>query len=335
MLPHVSILIPTFNRAAYLSETLASALGQTLRAIEVVVVDDGSTDGTGELVRAIQDERLRYLYQQNRGISAALNTAWRAARGEYVAMLGSDDVMLPHQIETLYGIAARDPGLGVVYARGQGMDERGNPLPTLFGGPMHFDDALSSLLYANCICVQAALARRDLVAQVGGFNEQLVANEDWDLWIRLAEIARFYFHDEILARYRLHGASMTGGASAHYDRVIQGRVHLIESYLARGDVPLRALTVRALALRNVYMDATIRYLSSGRRRAALPYFGKALGTETNPLATALRVTGVALFDMYLSKTRWGVRAMEALTRWRHRNRAARARAQALDRSPSA
>jgi glycosyltransferase involved in cell wall biosynthesis len=317
--PCVSILIPTFNRANYLPETIASALQQTNRDIQVIVVDDGSTDNTAQVVQAIADARVRYIRQNHRGVSAALNTAWRAAQSEYVAMLGSDDVFLPTQIETLLRIIERDASLGFVYARAQAMDPVGKSLPQILGSAPKFPGhALASLLYGDCVCGIACLIRRDTLARVGGFDESLIANEDWDLWIRMAELAEFAFHDEILARYRMHPASLTGARSAQYRRVVLDRVRLIENYYARANVPADALAVKSLAFRNVYMDVGIRFLAIGQARAAMPYLARATRAHGNPLAAAARVASVTLFDLYLSKTRWGVALVEKFVAHRRR-----------------
>jgi len=313
--PRVSILVPAYNRANYLPETLASALAQTFADIEIIVVDDGSTDATAQVARAIADPRIRYIYQNNRGVSAALNTAWRAARGEYLAMLGSDDVFLPTQIETLLRLLENDSTLGLAYARAQAMDAQGNPLPQILGvAPKFAGRELASLLYGDCVCSVACLMRRAVMAQVNGFDETLIANEDWDIWIRMAETTHFAFCDEILARYRMHPTSLTGARSTHYQRVILDRVRLIENYYARPHVPPDALTVKTLALRNVYMDVGIRFLAIGQTRQAMPYLWRAVRAHGNPFQAALRVGGVAL----LSKTRWGVALVDQLVARRRR-----------------
>jgi glycosyltransferase involved in cell wall biosynthesis len=311
--PRVSILIPAYNRANYLPETIDSVLKQSFRELDVIVVDDGSTDKTSQVVRAIADPRVQYIYQENRGVSGALNTAWRAARGEYIAFLGSDDVMLPTQIETLLKIIERDTFLGLVYARAQAIDPQGNPLPQILGSsPKFAGRELASLLYGDCVCGIACIVRRNVLERVGGYDETLIANEDWDIWIRMAEVTRFAFHDEILARYRMHPTSLTGARSAHYRRVIIDRVRLIENYYARPNVPPDALAIKSLAVRNMYMDVGIRFLAIGALRDATPYLVRAIRAHGNPLSATLRVTGVALFDLYLSKTRWGVALVEKL-----------------------
>jgi glycosyltransferase involved in cell wall biosynthesis len=317
--PRVSVLLPAYNRADYLAEAINSALDQTIRDLEVVVVDDGSTDDTSQVVRGIKDGRVHYLYQRNRGVSSALNTAWHAARGKYLAMLGSDDVWLPGLLGELVPVLDSDPALGLVYARAEGMDAQGRPLPQILGASEKFHgEWLKSILYGDFVCGLTAVFRRTSLEQVGGFNETMTGNEDWDLWIRLAEHYPFAFRDLILARYRMHPESLTGGRSETYVRIILDRVRLIEGYYARAAVPEEALGVESLARRNVYMDVTIRFLSIGRWRAAVPFFIRTLQAAPNPIATLPRILGVALFDLYFSKRRWGVRLAEALVARRRR-----------------
>lgn len=311
--PCVSVLIPAYNRADYLLEAVDSALNQTFRDLEVVIVDDGSTDNTGQIAQGIQDPRVRYIRQENRGVSAALNTAWRAAKGKFLAMLGSDDVWLPNQLEQLVPVLEADANLGLVYARAQGMDAKGKPLPQILGAPEKFPGRpLESILYGDFVCGIAAVFRRDSLERLGGFNETMTGNEDWDLWIRLAEVSRFAYVNSILARYRMHPQSLTGGRSLAYTRIINDRIRLIESYYSRAVIPDQALAVKSLARRNVYMDASIRFLSVGQRRLALNFFLQTIRVAPNPITALFRVVSVTIFDLYLSKTSWGVRLAEAL-----------------------
>lgn len=313
MPPKVSVLVPTYNRASYIQEAVQSALQQTCQDIEVIVVDDGSTDDTAGVIRAIKDPRLRYTFQENRGVASALNTAARLAQGEYVAMLGSDDRWHPELLATLTRRLDEAPELGVVYARAQGMDAYGQPLPQLLGAPEKFPgQPLQSLLYGDCVCAIAAVIRRTCLEQVGGFDESLHANEDWDLWIRLAEHTRFAYVPLVLAHFRIHAGSLTSGHAQRYERVLLDRLRLIERYYARPNIPRAAIAIKSLALRNVHMDVTIRYLSIGRWREAWRYFWKTLRVAPNPLTTMLRVMAVAVFDLWLSKTDWGVQLVERL-----------------------
>lgn len=309
----VSVLIPTYNRARYLAEAVNSALNQTYRDSEVIIVDDGSEDETAGIVSTFSDARVRYIYQSNRGVSAALNTAWHAARGAYCAMLGSDDVWLPILLQELVPSLDSDPSLGFVYGRARGMDPHGNPLSQILGvSPKFPDNGLKSLLYGDTVCGIACVFRRECIQRVGGFNESLVANEDWDLWIRIAEQYRFVYCNKILAQYRIHPNSLTGGKSPYLGRLVHDRVALIENYYARPNLSSDALQVESLARRNVYLDAGVRYLAVGKPRAAASYFSRAIRAHGNPLSSALRVIGVALYYLYLAKTSWGTSLVDNL-----------------------
>src|SRR5882724_2062331 len=124
--PKVSVIIPTYNRAHYLGTAVNSVLSQTFSDFELIVVDDGSTDDTMRLVERFHDSRLRYIYQQHRGISAAMNAGIRAARGGYIARLDSDDIWLPDMLEVEVGVLDARPEIGLVYAKAQGMDKNCN-----------------------------------------------------------------------------------------------------------------------------------------------------------------------------------------------------------------
>ncbi len=307
----VSVLIPTYNRAAYLPEAINSALNQTFRDLEVVIVDDGSTDGTGELVRGIHDPRLRYIYQENRGVSAALNTAWRAARGEYLARLDSDDVWLPNLLTELVPALDEDQGLGVIYARAQWMDAQGHTLPQLLGEPEKFPgETLKSLLYSDCVCPIAVVIRRACLEHIGGYDETLPGTEDWDLWLRLAEECGFAYRHTVLARYRSHTQNITGAQSQHYARLLRDRARVLEKFYGRADVPAVALAVKRLAFRNLYMDIAVRNLAAHRWREALTFYLRTINVAPNPLTSALRMPAVAFFYIYLSKRDWGVRVVD-------------------------
>ena len=115
--PKVSVIIPTYNRAEYLGEAIQSVFDQTFEDFEILIVDDGSTDDTQQLVLSFHDPRLRSFYQNNCGISAARNAAIRSADGEYIAFLDSDDVWLPELLESQVAVLDRRPEIGLVYAR--------------------------------------------------------------------------------------------------------------------------------------------------------------------------------------------------------------------------
>jgi glycosyltransferase involved in cell wall biosynthesis len=205
----VTVVIPTRDRRARLMQNgLASALGQEDVDLEVVVVDDGSEDGTAEELSQLEEARLRVVrHERSRGVAQARNAGIAAARGEWVAFLDDDDVWSPHklrrQIDTAQAVSA-----GWVYASVVSVDEAGGvnyafPVPTPDG--LARELLARSVVPAGCSNV---VARTELVRELGGFDEQLFQLADWDLWIRLAQAASAAACPEVLVGYVEHPQNM-------------------------------------------------------------------------------------------------------------------------------
>lgn len=214
----VSVIIPTYNYGRYLPDALGSVLGQTHSDLECIVVDDGSTDGTAEMVRQWQqrDGRVRYLYQSNQGPSAARNSGLKIARGDFIQFLDADDLLLPTKLEEQLAALGEDPTLGVSYCKTEtirGFDLHGPRSP--YWGSSSFDDsnALYELLsrWAKSIAIASFcfLYRRQHIDGVY-FDEALRVDEDWDWLLRLAARGiRFRYYDKVLALHRQHADSLT------------------------------------------------------------------------------------------------------------------------------
>lgn len=313
----ISVVIPTYNRAHLLASAIDSILNQTYRNLEIVIVDDGSTDNTRELVRDLTDPRIRYIYQDNRGVAAALNTGWRAARAELIGRLDSDDLWLPTLLAKLVPFLEADASVGVVYARAQGMDEHGRPLAQLVGAPEKYPGrTLVSLLYGDFVSPMAVLYRRSAIERIGGYDESLMANEDWDVWIRMAEQYKFVYVPQILARYRFHSHNLTRSDSLRVQRLMQDRVRVLGKFFARSNVPPEARDVEPLAFANLHADLAIRHLTGRRWRAAIHEYALALGASRQPILFLPRIVGVTLFNLYLSKWRWSVRFVDWIVQQR-------------------
>ncbi|MBN2139772.1 MAG: glycosyltransferase [Desulfovibrionaceae bacterium] len=209
----VSVVIPTYNRAELLMHTLASVLGQTYPALEVLVVDDGSTDDTAERVRGLADPRIRYLRTERSGLPAAARNAGLAqAAGEYVAFVDSDDLWLPRKIEKQVQLLEKS-GLKWCYCdhyifdHDTGLDLRKRSHAVyLAEGP-----AAQSLILTNFIGSPTPLVSRAVLERAGGFDPDpgLRFVEDWDLWLRIAPEYPLGCVREPLARYRIHPANST------------------------------------------------------------------------------------------------------------------------------
>ncbi|MEX2454606.1 MAG: glycosyltransferase [Rhodospirillaceae bacterium] len=199
--PKVSVVLPTFNRADILPTALDSALAQTYGNFEVIVIDDGSTDGTADLMRRYNDPRLRYLRQsENRGVGAARNLGIREAAGSLISFLDSDDAWRADKLERQVALFEERTGsTGLVYCGVETTDGRENSRIDL---PVHRGYLHSRLLLSNVIVGgSCAMIRREVIPTVGYFDESLPAIEDYDFWVRIARFYSFDFVAEPLVRY--------------------------------------------------------------------------------------------------------------------------------------
>lgn len=208
--PTVSIITPAYNAERLLSDTVASVLAQTFKDFELLVVDDGSSDGTLELARhwARTDARVRVFTHHNRGSSAARNIGIRHSRGEYIALLDSDDLWQPIFLATQMAIFDQHADVDVVtgnaYNLGGGFD--GQPLRPA-GSEWRRLSLLDIIEHEDAVCIMSVF-RRTVPERIGGFDENAPHNEDYDYWIRAAH-AGFSFIDNPapLAYYRRHADS--------------------------------------------------------------------------------------------------------------------------------
>jgi glycosyltransferase involved in cell wall biosynthesis len=210
--PLISIIIPTYNRAALLTETIESVLGQSFPNLECIIVDDGSTDGTAEVV-ARYGERIRYVYQRNSGRSIARNKGFELSRGVYVSFLDSDDLLEPDSIQQRVEYLNSNPGAGFVYCGFETIDDDGmnSPLPLNFKRhPPQCGRIFSSLLYFDYIPPATLLIRRECHEGAGGFETSMEPAEDYDWLLRLSRQFTAGYIPQKLARYRIH----SGGTSA-------------------------------------------------------------------------------------------------------------------------
>ena len=213
-MPTVSIITPTYNRAGFVGSAIEHILAQSFQDWELIVVDDGSTDATPEVVEAYRrrDPRIRSVRQANAGLPAARNAGLRVARGEYVAFLDDDDRFLPEKLERQLPLLRQRPELGFVYG----------PVWMQYEGetcvrkqvPEQLEDKYANLFERNLAQVCSVLARRSAIEAVGGFNERQPRCADYDLWLRLAARFPFDYTTEPVGVYHRHPRNMSANAVA-------------------------------------------------------------------------------------------------------------------------
>ena len=215
--PSISVVMPAYKVAPYIGEALESVFAQTFTNYEVIVVNDGSPD-TEEFERALEPfmDRIIYMRQENRGVSAARNHALRSARGEFVAFLDADDVWLPSYLQDQLAVIEQH-GCDLVCA--DALHFGGSPfdgrtyMEVLMADAPHSGDVtfLGLLSGEHNLITSGVLARREPILEVGLFDEALRDSEDFDLWLRLARHGvRMVYHRALLLRYRSHKDSLSG-----------------------------------------------------------------------------------------------------------------------------
>jgi glycosyltransferase involved in cell wall biosynthesis len=225
--PSVSVLMTVRNGAAYLPRAIDSILTQTLTDLEMVIVDDGSTDATANIIagHAARDSRLRALTQEPSGIATGLNRAVAAARSELIAILDSDDIAVPDRLERQVAWMEEHPDIAVLGGSMIEMDYRERKLRTQTY-PLHPAHIREVLRRGTAFCHPAVAMRKRAVEAVGGYRAAFEAAEDYDLWLRLAERADMANLPDVLVYYRLHWGQVTQrftkrqANAAHFARLI-------------------------------------------------------------------------------------------------------------------
>jgi len=203
MPPKVSVIIPTYNRRELVQEAIDSVLAQTYTDYEIIVVDDGSTDGTREALQERYGDRIRYVWQENQGESAARNRGIEMARGEYIAFLDSDDVWLPEKLSKQVNLLDYSPEVGLVCCYEHKVNESGKPLPGLEKDCQNI--TFQNLCLRNLVgSTSTVVIRKQILTQVGEFDDSIRYGEDWDLWLRVVLVSRIKCITEPLVRVRLH-----------------------------------------------------------------------------------------------------------------------------------
>jgi glycosyltransferase involved in cell wall biosynthesis len=304
--PRVSVVIPAFNHGRYVGEAVRSALDQSYPDLEVIVIDDGSTDDTREAIRGFGD-RVRYFHQENRGLAAARNRGIGESRGDFVAFLDADDLWLPRKLERQLEVFDRHPSVRLVYAGVFHVDCEGRVLQEI--QPRHRGTTVSQLLLDNVVIGSGttAVVPRECLKELGGFDECFSVCEDWELWLRIARRYELDYVDAPLAKYRLHA----GNAHKNQERMKAGRLALLDKFFADPTLPPGLRRVRRRAYGATYTHFGFFYYSSGE-------FDRARMNLTQAIRICPRLLLDARVAPYVVACILGPRFIRAAKRWKHR-----------------
>ena len=264
--PLVSVVIPSYNCGRFLADAIDSVLRQSYPAREIIVVDDGSTDDSRQVLERY-GERVRVVAQRNQGVSAARNTGIEHSRGELVAFLDADDMWHPDKLAKqvpLFG----SPTVGLVYCAVQYVDESGRPLGTNFTGRRGRVLREIALLRGTVVLAggSTAMVRRECFAKAGGFDREMSTAADWDMWRRIACYWEVDVAREPLMQYRLRPASMHRNIRVFEHDMLHGFAQMFADPAAIEVQPLRR---RAYA--NLFLMLSGSHLEAGNVGEAIRY----------------------------------------------------------------
>ncbi len=234
----VSVIIPAYNAMTYLPKTVESVLKQTFTDFEVIIVNDGSSDGIEQWVNTITDNRVQLISQQNQGAAAARNTGIAHAKGAYIAFLDSDDLWEASKLEKQVYCLDNNPDVGLVYVWVASIDAKGKDLGKIYSN--HSEGYVwEKMLQGNIVWSgSAAMVRRDCFEKTGFFDQNLRFAEDWEMWIRVARNYSFAAIKEPLVYYRHH----PNNKSQHYTKTIDNFRLIVEKSFQ--SVPFELLYLR-------------------------------------------------------------------------------------------
>lgn len=207
-IPLVSVVIPAYNVEKFIRETVMSALAQSYQNVEVIVVNDGSTDDTQAILASIKDSRLKVLNTKNSGVSAARNLGIEQSAGEWVAFLDGDDLWITEKLEKQMSFVSED----VAWSHTDSIFVGKNQVGTVCASDlseMAQGEAFDKLLICNTITTSTVIAKKSLLMRAGLFRTDLASLEDWDLWLKMARLEPIGFLKESLTKYLVHDNSAT------------------------------------------------------------------------------------------------------------------------------
>ena len=252
MIPRVSVIVPTYNRGQYIAQALESVFAQTFRDYEIIVIDDGSTDNTQEILKNFEG-RIRSLYQENQGISKTRNRAIKESTGEFIAFLDSDDFWEPIKLEEQVKILDSHPDVGIVYARMPIINENGETIGMKPAGVSgrNFRELLQ--VWGD-LPTSTVMTRRVCFEKVGLFEPDLEPMEDIDMWIRIAKFYDLYeVENKILAYYRRHEEQITQNRSKVYNGLVKIYTKIYNTYPeAPRDIMVRRIVENQYLLAKEY-----------------------------------------------------------------------------------
>lgn len=277
-MPEVSVIIPTYNSAGYVTQAIESVLRQTFRDFEILVIDDGSTDETEEVMRRY-DPVVRYIRQSNGGVAVARNRGIQEARGQYVAFLDADDTWFEDKLGQQIAALRITTHYRVCYSAFTLADSELKPLATVQSKRVGstLEDLLLRGNIVGSICT--VMCQRSLFEVTGGFDDRLSQCADWDMWVRLAAHTEFLYLHEPTVTYRQHGSNMSRNAAL----LEHDSVRVLEKGFQMATVPDSIKSRRRTAFARNYMVLAGTYFHARRHKDFLRCAARSVSMDVKQL----------------------------------------------------
>lgn len=305
--PQVSVILPTYNRRAYLPKAVGSVVNQTYHDWEMIIWDDGSSDGTGDYCQSLNEPRIRYFWHDNRGVAFARNQAIGHAKAEYLAFLDSDDEWLPDKLSVQVSLLDRYPDLDFVFSNFYNVNldqkkssiaftEISGSLEKLVSEPVDGflrikDNFLESIASENYIATDSVILRKSLIDEFGGFNETLRNGEDFELWWRLGLAGvRMGYTDAILLKRHKAADNLSGQSIDSANSAIKALDVCSENaHLAKREDLISHLRK---PYRNAWQNLIMLYGREGRKKEMINAFRESLRFGFRPGSFRLLIAGL-------------------------------------------
>lgn len=270
----ISVVVPVYNGQEFIKTTIQSVIMQSYPHWEMLIIDDGSTDGTKEVVKGyLEDSRIKYFYQKNRERAAARNQGIHFSSGQYIAFLDADDAWLPDKLEVQVDYLKHHPEVRLCFTNYFLIDTGG----ILTGAPrisFTSNNQFDYLLKGNFIANSTVMIPRDVLDKVGLFDETLPAfgSEDWDMWLRIVRFYSVHFIDKPLALYRIHENNTS------LDRMCSSAEAVLKKTFSDPNLPANIFRSKEKIYAQIYLGFSETCLRSNQKKKAVEYWQRAYRT---------------------------------------------------------
>ena len=275
-MPTISVIMSVFNeetREKYLREAINSILNQTFTDFEFLIINDGSTDRTAEILQSYDEPRIKIINnEKNMGLTKSLNNGLGMARGEYIARMDADDISMPERLNVQYNYMEDDINLAICASSYEQINEKGNTMK-IIKGYLGCEHLYYFLTFANLVAHPSIMFKKSVALQVNGYDDKLIRAQDYDLWYRISRVGKVIQIDEVLFKLRLHQESLSSKyrntqkniarsvALRNINQICNGRINtkLIEM-LRENDVNAHTLINNLIILNKYLIDLAPGYI---------------------------------------------------------------------------